>query len=78
MKNENRLLLMIFIACMAMAVWSITSMVNADQMVHKFKSPSFSGIGTSAHYLTIENQEKTRKDGGVQKTQCRWKRRKET
>ena len=62
MKNENRLLLMIFIACMAMAVWSITSMVNADQMVHKFKSPSFSGVGTSAHYLTIENQEKTRKD----------------
>ena len=62
MKNENRLLLMIFITCMAMAVWSITSMVNADQMVHKFKSPSFSGIGTSAHYLTIENQEKTRKD----------------
>ena len=35
--------------------------VNADQMVHKFKSPSFSGIGTSAHYLTIENQEHMRK-----------------
>jgi hypothetical protein len=30
-------------------------------MVHKFKSPSFSGIGTSAHYLTIENQQYTRK-----------------
>ena len=30
-------------------------------MVHKFKNPSFSGIGTSAHYLTIENQEFTRK-----------------
>lgn len=29
----------------------------ADEIVHKFKSPSFSGIGTSAHYLTIENQE---------------------
>ena len=34
---------------------------SADEMVHKFKSPSFSGIGTSAHYLTIENQEHTRK-----------------
>ena len=33
----------------------------ADEMVHKFKSPSFSGIGTSAHYLTIENQQYTRK-----------------
>ena len=29
----------------------------ADEIVHKFKNPSFSGIGTSAHYLTIENQE---------------------
>ena len=33
----------------------------ADEIVHKFKSPSFSGIGTSAHYLTIENQEFNRK-----------------
>tara|TARA_Y100000114_G_scaffold153467_1_gene173502 strand:- start:5921 stop:6397 length:477 start_codon:yes stop_codon:yes gene_type:complete len=37
------------------------SNLNADEMVHKFKNPSFSGIGTSAHYLTIENQEFTRK-----------------
>ena len=29
-------------------------------MVHKFKSPSFSGQGTSSHYLTIENQETSR------------------
>ncbi len=34
---------------------------KADQIVHKFKSPSFSGIGTSSHYLTIENQEFNRK-----------------
>ena len=34
---------------------------SSDEMVHKFKSPSFSGIGTSAHYLTIENQEHMRK-----------------
>ncbi len=33
----------------------------ADELVHKFKSPSFSGIGTSSHYLTIENQEFSRK-----------------
>ena len=36
--------------------------VNADEMVFKFKNPSFSGIGTSAHYLTIENQEFNRKE----------------
>jgi hypothetical protein len=35
--------------------------IHSDEMVHKFKSPSFSGIGTSAHYLTIENQQYTRK-----------------
>ena len=33
----------------------------AGQLTHKWKSPSFSGIGTSAHFLTIENQEFTRK-----------------
>jgi len=36
--------------------------VSADEMVHKFKSPSFSGVGTSSHYLTIENQEFNRKE----------------
>jgi|TARA_R110000744_G_scaffold38034_4_gene87071 hypothetical protein len=35
--------------------------VRADQIVHKFKSPSFNGVGTSSHYLTIENQEFSRK-----------------
>ena len=30
-------------------------------MLFKFKSPSFSGINSSSHYLTIENQEATRK-----------------
>lgn len=34
--------------------------VSADQMTFKFKSPSFSGVGTSSHYLTIENQTHTR------------------
>tara|TARA_R110002020_G_scaffold360292_1_gene572934 strand:- start:5022 stop:5492 length:471 start_codon:yes stop_codon:yes gene_type:complete len=35
---------------------------NADEILYKFKSPSFSGINTSSHYLTIENQESTRKE----------------
>ena len=35
--------------------------VEGAELSHKWKSPSFSGIGTSAHYLTIENQEFTRK-----------------
>ena len=37
------------------------SHIKADQLIYNFKSPSFSGINTSSHYLTIENQEATRK-----------------
>ena len=36
--------------------------LKADEIKHEFKSPSFSGIGTSSHYLTIENQEFSRKE----------------
>ena len=38
-----------------------SSVTQADEMRFTFKSPSFSGVATSAHYLTIENQENTRK-----------------
>lgn len=34
----------------------------ADELLFKFKSPSFSGINSSSHYLTIENQEHTRRN----------------
>jgi hypothetical protein len=36
--------------------------VNASPIVHEFKNPSFSGIGASAHYLTIDEQETKRRD----------------
>lgn len=36
--------------------------VSADELLFKFKSPSFSGVNSSSHYLTIENQENTRKN----------------
>ena len=39
-----------------------TSHANSTELVHQFKNPSFSGIGTSSHYLTIENQERTRRE----------------
>ena len=45
-----------------LAMLTISSSVSATELVHKFKNPSFSGVGTGAHYLTIENQEKSRKD----------------
>lgn len=36
--------------------------LSAAPIEHNFKSPSFSGINQSSHYLTIENQETSRKD----------------
>ena len=36
--------------------------LNSDTVTFKFKNPSFSGINTSSHYLTIENQEFNRKE----------------
>ena len=48
-----------FFWTMLIMFWSLNNI--ADEMVHQFKNPSFSGIGTSAHYLTIENQEFNRK-----------------
>tara|TARA_R100000655_G_scaffold5818_3_gene17479 strand:- start:1275 stop:1763 length:489 start_codon:yes stop_codon:yes gene_type:complete len=49
-------------------IWALTLFIGitaenikADQITFKFKSPSFSGVGTSSHYLTIENQEHMRK-----------------
>ena len=43
-------------------LFSLPRYASADELVHTFKNPSFSGIGASAHYLTIENQEKSRRD----------------
>jgi hypothetical protein len=45
---------------MILSILSITLFVaylSADEMTHKFKNPSFSGVGTSSHYLTIDSQE---------------------
>lgn len=38
-----------------------TASAYGTEIVHKFKNPSFSGIGTGSHFLTIENQEHSRK-----------------
>ena len=48
-----------FFWTMLIMFWSVGSI--ADEVVFKFKSPSFSGVNTSSHYLTIQNQEFNRK-----------------
>jgi len=37
------------------------SKIKSDEMAYQFKSPSFSGINTSSHYLTVDSQESARK-----------------
>ena len=54
MKKISTIIIIIFLA--------FSSAVIADEIVHQFKSPSFSGIATSSHYLTVDEQEKTRRD----------------
>ena len=58
---DNRVLRAVSSALLCVGVIAITAEINADEIVHKFKNPSFSGVGTGAHYLTIENQEHARK-----------------
>ena len=40
---------------------TLTLPAQADSLVFGFQNPAFSGVGYSAHVLTIENQERTRK-----------------
>ena len=40
----------------------LATTANATEIVHKFGNPSFSGIIQSAHYLTSDEQERTRKE----------------
>jgi hypothetical protein len=46
-------------SCALVVCFSIGSL--SDEVVFKFKSPSFNGVNTSSHYLTIQNQEFNRK-----------------
>ena len=52
----------IMIILAMISVLFVVAALSADEMTHKFKNPSFSGEGTSSHYLTIENQEFSRKE----------------
>jgi len=58
---KTRVAIWCFFMGAIMVLMVVGQSLAADEMVHKFKSPSFSGIGTSAHYLTIENQQFNRK-----------------
>ena len=60
-REKQKVLLIICLLGLANVVL-LSLTLNADEMTHEFKNPSFSGVGTSSHYLTIENQEFNRKE----------------
>ena len=47
---------------------------QGSPLVFQFHSPSFSGIGQSSHYLTIENLEKSRKQAIIDKAKAEERR----
>tara|TARA_R100000388_G_scaffold93927_1_gene79680 strand:- start:219 stop:740 length:522 start_codon:yes stop_codon:yes gene_type:complete len=60
-RNKDNILRVIVVIGVLLFAGVFAQNILADEIVHKFKSPSFSGVGTSSHYLTIENQEFNRK-----------------
>jgi len=61
-KINNRVSNAVIGALLVLSMIAIASDLNADEIKFGFKNPSFSGVGTSSHYLTIDSQEMSRKD----------------
>ena len=61
-EEAEKLLMFKLIAVIGIALFLgiIGLNLNADTITFKFKSPSFSGVNTSSHYLTIDSQSHTR------------------
>ena len=60
------------LSSLILLLWSGSLM--ASQLTFQFHSPSFSGIGQSSHYLTIENLEKSRKQAIIDKAKAEERR----
>ena len=60
-EGRDTVIKFVFYVGIALLLGIFIQQLSADQIVHKFKSPSFSGVGTSSHYFTAENQEFNRR-----------------
>jgi len=60
-KEKDNLIMLVVVIGAVLILGVISQSLLADQITHKFKSPSFNGVNTSSHYLTIENQEFNRR-----------------
>ena len=70
MRKELTDLQIFGLSLVAIGCITLSHTVLADEMVHKFRSPSFNGVGASAHYLTIENQETNRRNDAKESLQA--------
>ena len=70
-KHNDLLLTISLILTMAVVglVVMMSSTLESSPITHEFKNPSFNGIGASAHYLTIDEQETKRRDELAEKIQ---------
>ena len=71
-KKQIKILVWLGVAVFLSAWWVDT--VYGSPLVFQFHSPSFSGVGTSSHYLTIENLEKSRKQALIDKADAEQRR----
>jgi len=72
---EKRIRILFGIALAILLVALLLSKdVFSSPIVFTFNSPSFSGVGQSSHYLTIENLEKSRKDAIIAKAEAEERR----
>ena len=58
--KKRKLNTILFFVLLSISLILFSNFLTSDEMVFKFKSPSFSGINTSQHYPTIENQQFSR------------------
>jgi len=61
-REKDKLIWSIMLIGIILVIGIFVQNLKADEIKFHFKSPSFSGIGTSSHYLTVESQEYTRKE----------------
>jgi len=54
-----------------MAISFFAFPVQATDLVFRFNSPAFNGIGQSAHYLTVDEQERSRKAAILEEIESR-------
>ena len=77
MNKRNKIIVGVALVIMLYGVvWAFlrSDPAEASPIVFNFNSPSFSGVGQSSHYLTIENLEKSRRDAITAKAESEERR----